>query len=40
LNKYIGETSQIVLTRLLGILLAALSIQFVADGVLALAGSR
>ncbi len=40
LNKYIGETSQIVLTRLLGILLAALSIQFVADGVLALAGTR
>ncbi|MEL6504795.1 MAG: MarC family protein [Pseudomonadota bacterium] len=37
LNKYIGETGQIVLTRLFGIILAALSIQFIADGVLTLA---
>ncbi|MEM9733912.1 MAG: MarC family protein [Pseudomonadota bacterium] len=37
LNKYMGETGQIVLTRLLGIILAALSIQFIADGVLTMA---
>ena len=32
LHKYIGETGQIIMTRLLGIILAALSVQFVADG--------
>ena len=38
LNGYIGETGQIIMTRLLGIILAALSVQFVIDGVRALAG--
>ena len=38
LNAYIGDTGRIIMTRLLGIILAALSIQFVADGVLSLAG--
>jgi len=33
LNKYIGETGQVIMTRLLGIILAALSVQFVVDGV-------
>ena len=32
LDKYIGETGRMVLTRLLGVLLAALSVQYVADG--------
>lgn len=36
LDKFIGETGQMVMTRLLGIILAALSVQFVADGVRAL----
>jgi multiple antibiotic resistance protein len=33
LDKFLGETGRSVLTRLLGMLLAALSVQFVADGV-------
>lgn len=33
LNKFLGQTGQAVLTRLLGVLLAALSVQFVVDGV-------
>lgn len=37
LDRYLGETGRIVLTRLFGIVLAALSIQFIADGVLELA---
>ena len=37
LNKYIGYTGRIVLTRLFGIILAALSVQFIADGVVSLA---
>ena len=35
LDKYIGNTAKLVLTRLLGVLLAALSVQYIADGVLA-----
>ncbi|MYZ47351.1 MarC family protein [Propylenella binzhouense] len=35
---FLGATGRIVLTRLLGIILAALAVQFVADGILALAG--
>lgn len=37
-DKYLGTTGQNILTRLLGVLLAALSVQFVADGVKALFG--
>ncbi|MEM7127707.1 MAG: MarC family protein [Chloroflexota bacterium] len=35
-DKYIGNTARMVLTRLLGVLLAALCVQYVADGALAL----
>jgi multiple antibiotic resistance protein len=38
LDRYLGDTGRIVLTRLLGLILAALAVQFVADGVLAFAG--
>ncbi|MDJ0929564.1 MarC family protein [Breoghania sp.] len=33
IERYMGNTVQLVLTRLLGVLLTALSVQFVADGV-------
>lgn len=35
-DRFLGETGRMVLTRLLGVILAALSVQFVADGILAL----
>ncbi len=35
LDKYISNTAKLVVTRLLGVLLAALSVQYIADGVLA-----
>lgn len=35
-NRFISDTVQIIMTRLLGIILAALSVQFVIDGVTAL----
>ena len=38
LERLLGDTAQLVITRLLGVLLAALSVQFVADGVLAFIG--
>jgi multiple antibiotic resistance protein len=38
LDKYIGRTGKMILTRLLGVLLAALSVQYVADGATALFG--
>jgi multiple antibiotic resistance protein len=37
LEHLLGSTGRIVLTRLLGLVLAALAVQFVADGVLAFA---
>lgn len=33
LNKFLGVTGRALLTRLLGVLLAALSVQFVVDGI-------
>ncbi|MGF0538137.1 MarC family protein [Agrobacterium sp. ES01] len=33
LNRFLGNTGRMILTRLLGVLLAALSVQFVVDGV-------
>lgn len=36
IDKYLGTTGRMVLTRLLGVLLAALSVQFVFDGITAL----
>lgn len=33
LDKYLGATGRIILTRLLGVILAALSVQFVVDGI-------
>lgn len=36
IDKFLGVTGRTILTRLLGVLLAALSVQFVADGAIAL----
>lgn len=39
IDRALGRTGRVVLGRLLGLVLAALSVQFVADGVLAIARS-
>jgi len=36
-DRFLGATGRAVLTRLLGVILAALAVQFVADGIIALA---
>lgn len=36
MDRFLGETGRSILTRLLGVILAALAVQFVADGVKAL----
>lgn len=39
IDRILGQTGRSILTRLLGVILAALAVQFVADGIKALAGS-
>ncbi|EBW2250141.1 MarC family protein, partial [Salmonella enterica subsp. enterica serovar Enteritidis] len=39
IDRLLGETGRSILTRLLGVLLAALAVQFVADGVRQLMGA-
>lgn len=38
-DRYLGDTARSVLTRLLGVILSALAVQFVADGVVAIVRS-
>ncbi|TPW31319.1 MarC family protein [Pararhizobium mangrovi] len=38
IDRFLGETGRIILTRLLGVILAALSVQFVIDGIRAAFG--
>jgi multiple antibiotic resistance protein len=35
IDRFLGATGRVVLTRLLGLILAALAVQFVMDGVAA-----
>lgn len=39
-DRFLGVTGRMVLTRLLGVILAALAVQFVADGIFALISAR
>ena len=36
IDRFLGKTGRSILTRLLGVILAALAVQFVADGIKAL----
>ena len=36
IDRILGQTGRSILTRLLGVILAALAVQFVADGIKAL----
>ncbi|HET7413689.1 MAG TPA: MarC family protein [Pararhizobium sp.] len=36
IDRFLGDTGRIILTRLLGVILAALSVQFVVDGIQAI----
>jgi multiple antibiotic resistance protein len=40
IDGLLGETGRSILTRLLGVILAALAVQFVADGIRALMGAH
>jgi multiple antibiotic resistance protein len=40
IDRLLGETGRSILTRLLGVILAALAVQFVADGIRALIGAH
>lgn len=40
IDRLLGETGRSILTRLLGVILAALAVQFVADGIRALMGAH
>jgi multiple antibiotic resistance protein len=39
IDRLLGETGRSILTRLLGVILAALAVQFVADGIRQLMGA-
>ncbi|MGN6450924.1 MAG: MarC family protein, partial [Brucella intermedia] len=32
-DRFVGETGRYILTRLLGVIIGALAVQFVADGI-------